>query len=84
MVHVCAGKLVLLQVGAQNLLGVVNRGSPRLRLNELARKIFWFCLQHRIVITVEWVTREEKSLANELSKLTSATLGCCGGSSSSN
>ena len=69
MSHLCAGKLVVFQVDAQNLLGVVNRGSPRLNLNELARKLFWFCLEQRIVIQVEWVPREENTLADELSKL---------------
>jgi hypothetical protein len=37
MMHVCAGKFVLFQVDAQTLLGVRNRGSPRLSLHELAR-----------------------------------------------
>jgi hypothetical protein len=37
MLHVCAGKFVVFQVNAQNLLGIVNRGSPRLNINELAR-----------------------------------------------
>ena len=69
MSHLCAGKLVVFQVDAHNLLGVVNRGSPRLNLNELARKLFWFCLEQRIVIQVEWVPREENTLADELSKL---------------
>ena len=53
MIHVCAGKMVLFQVDAQNLLGVVNRGSPRLRLSELARQFFRLCLGRRIVILVE-------------------------------
>ena len=37
MLHVCEGKFVVFQVDAQNLLGVVNHGSPRLNLKELAR-----------------------------------------------
>jgi len=53
MTRVCAGKLVLFQVDAQNLLGLVNRGSPRLSLNEIARELYWFCLEHRIVIMEE-------------------------------
>ncbi len=65
----CEGKLVLFQVDAQNLLGVVSIGSPRLGLNELARDLFWFCLERRIVTIVEWVPRKENSLADELSKL---------------
>ena len=51
------------------MLRVVNRGRPRLRLNELARELFWFCLVRRITIMIEWVPREENSLADELSKL---------------
>ncbi len=54
---------------AQNLLGVVNHGSPRLRLNDLARELFWFVLERRIVMTVEWVPRELNTLADDLSKL---------------
>ena len=69
LLHLCAGKFVVFQVDAKNLLGIVNRGSPRLKLNELARDLFWFCLEKRIVILVEWVPREENSLADELSKL---------------
>ena len=64
MVHVCESKFVVFQVDAHNLLGVVNRGSPRLILNELARELFWFCLERRIVILVECVPREENSLAD--------------------
>ena len=69
MMHVCAGKFVVFQVDAQNLLGIVNRGSPRLKLNALARELFWFGLEHRISLVVEWVPREENTLADELSKL---------------
>ena len=69
MVHLCEGKFVVFQVDAQNLLGVVNHGSPRLRLNDLARELFWFVLERRIVMTVEWVPRELNTLADDLSKL---------------
>ncbi len=57
------------QVDAQNLLGIVNRGSPRLPINDLARELFWFCLRHRITISVEWVPREENAFADEISKM---------------
>jgi hypothetical protein len=69
MISLCQVKFVVFQVDAQNLLGILNRGSPRLKLNALARVFFWFGLEHRITLTVEWVTREENTLANELSKL---------------
>jgi hypothetical protein len=47
----------------------MNRGSPRLKLNALARELFWFRLEHRITLSGEWVPREENTLADELSKL---------------
>ena len=58
MVHRCEGRLVVLQVDAQNLLWVVNRGSGSLPLNLLAIILFWFCLKHKITVSLEWVPRE--------------------------
>ena len=69
MVHRCEGRFVVLQVDAQNLLGIVNRGSPKLIINELARELFWFCLRHRITTSVEWVPREENAFADDISKM---------------
>ncbi len=37
--HLCERKFVVFQVDAHNLMWVVNRGSPRLLLNELARVV---------------------------------------------
>ena len=54
---------------AKNLLGIVNRGSPPLKLNALARELFLLGLEHRITLTVEWVPREQNTLADELSKM---------------
>ena len=59
----------MLQVDAQNLLGIVNRGSSKLPINELARELFKFCLRHRITISAEWVPREENVFADEISKM---------------
>ena len=55
MVHVCEGIFVVFQVDMQDILGVGNRGSLRLMLNELAQEFFWFYLERRIIILVEWV-----------------------------
>ena len=52
-----------------NLLGIVTSGSPRLRLNELAREVFWFCPKHRITTSVEWVPREQNAFADDISKM---------------
>jgi hypothetical protein len=40
-----------------------------LKLNALARELFWFGLEAKIALTVEWVPREENTLADELSKM---------------
>ncbi len=42
MVHVCEENFVVFHVDAQNMLGVVNRGNPRLRLNELEWSYFGY------------------------------------------
>ncbi len=54
---------------SQNLMGVVNHGSPRLRLNELAHELFCVFLERRITIMIEWAPREENCMVYELSKL---------------
>ena len=48
MVHKFERRFVVLQVDAMNLLRIVNRGSSKLGINELARELFWFCLRHNI------------------------------------
>jgi len=35
----------------------------------LARELLWLGLEHRITLNVEWMPREENTLADELSKL---------------
>ncbi len=57
-----------LQVDAMNMLGINNRGSPKFPLNVLARELIWFCLLHKIMISVEWVPREANAFADEISK----------------
>ena len=61
--------MVVLQVDAMNLLGIVNKGSMRLAINELARELFWLSLDHMIPTFVEWVPREENSFADDISKM---------------
>jgi hypothetical protein len=67
-IEICKGKMVVVQVDAMNLLGIVNRVSPRLALNALARELFWFRLLHKIVLSIEWVPRENNTLADDISK----------------
>ena len=51
-----------------NLLDIINRGSSKLPLNDLARELFWYCLEFKIRLIVEWVPREENAIADEISK----------------
>ena len=67
--HLCIGKFVVVQVDAQNLLVIINRGSSKLAINKLARDLFWFGLVNEITLSVEWVPRKENVFADELSKL---------------
>ena len=69
MMHVCVEKFVVLQAEAQNLMGIINRGSPRLNVNELARELFWLCVERDVTFKAEWVPREENAMVDELSKL---------------
>ena len=59
----------MMHVDAQNLLGIVNRGSSKLPISDQARELFLFCLRHRITISVEWVPREDNAFADEISKM---------------
>ena len=59
----------MVQVDAQNLLGITNRDSSKLAINKLARDLFWFGWVNGITLSVEWVPREENVFADELSKL---------------
>ena len=64
----CKGKFVVLQTDAMNLWGIINRGSSKLPLNDLARELFWYCLEFKIRLIIEWVPREENAIADEISK----------------
>ena len=68
MVHMCEGRFVVLHADAQNMLGIVNRGSPKLNINEWAMELSWFCLRHRITTSLEWVPWKENAFADDISK----------------
>jgi hypothetical protein len=40
-----------------------------LKLSAIARKLFWFGLEHQITLVVEWVPREENTLAGAFAKM---------------
>ena len=43
--------------------------APRLKVNKLARELFWFGEEHNVTLSVGWVPRGQNSLAIEISKL---------------
>ncbi len=51
--HLCERKFVVFQVDAENPLGIVNRGIPKLHINVLARELFWLCVERDITLSVE-------------------------------
>ncbi len=59
----------MVQGDAQNLLGIVNRGSSKLAINKLARDLFWLGLVNVMTLSMEWVPREKNDFADKLSKL---------------
>ena len=65
----CDGKFVAFVSGCEEFVWDCEsrQSAPRLKLNALAREICWFDLEHRMTLNVEWVTREEYTLADELS-----------------
>jgi hypothetical protein len=69
LVHMCEGRFVVSYVDAANQMGIVNRGRPKLIINELAREMFWFCLRHSITPFVEWVPREGNAFADDILKM---------------
>ena len=68
LIEICKNKLAVVQVNAMNLLGIVNRGSPKLAFNSLAREYFWLFLSHEITILVKWVPREIHAFADGIFK----------------
>jgi len=68
LIEIYKGELVVVQIDATNLLGIVNRGISRLNLNTLSRELFCFCLSHKIDLSVEWVSRESNAFEDDISK----------------
>ena len=66
--EICKNNLVKVQADAMNLLGIVNKGSPRLAIEHLGTRFFWVCLSHKINISVEWATSAINAFADAISK----------------
>jgi hypothetical protein len=51
---------------------ICDHGSSKPDLNEIAKRVFLFCVERSIRLEVRWVPREENIRADELSKLVSS------------
>ena len=45
-ISLCRGAEVYVQTDSQNVMYVHQRGSKKVWLNELAKKLLWFCMEH--------------------------------------
>ena len=54
----CRGAEVYVQTDSQNVVFVQPRGSKKVWLNVVAKRLFWFCMEHRSVLHINWVPKE--------------------------
>ena len=65
----CRGAEVYIQIDSQNVAFVQQRGSRKVWLNVVAKRLFWFCMEHQIILHINWVPRELNQQADDVSKL---------------
>lgn len=63
---------VLVKTDNQAVAGLVSRGGSKSKnadhLHTEVQNLFWYCIDARITLLVEWIPREENKLADQLSK----------------
>lgn len=69
MLHIFEGKRVKWFTDNQNVEKIVNKGSMRLDLQEIAFSIFQLCLKHNISICIEWIPRNFNDRADLISRI---------------
>ena len=68
-IPLCQGAEVFIHTDSQNVVFIQHRGSRKTWLNEVAKRLFWLCMEHQIVLHVNWVPRDLYQLADDVSKL---------------
>ena len=53
----------------QNVVSIVNKGSMKPELQEIALQIFHLCLSNNILLEIDWIPRGENDYADYLSKI---------------
>ena len=69
LVHSFENRLVKVFTDNQNVVKIINAGSMKSELQDLAIEIFNFCLRHGISLEVEWVPRDQNQIADTYSKI---------------
>jgi ribonuclease HI len=68
-IHELKNKTIKLYTDNQNVVKIIKAGSMKLDLHELALDIFSLCIRNRMSLDIEWVPRDENSIADSFSKL---------------
>ena len=53
----------------QTVCSIVEKGSMKCDLQEIAFEIHSFCLKHSIILVMEWIPREQNALLITLQRL---------------
>ena len=72
----CQGAEVYIQTDSLNVVHVHMKGSRKRVLNAAAKRLYWFCREHSILLNVNWVPREENQQADDASKLADSDDWC--------
>ena len=63
------GQRVHVLTDSTNNVSIVEHGSGREHLQELSLRIFWWCKQHSVRLSISWIPRELNTVADCFSKL---------------
>ena len=67
--HQLANRVIKWFTDAQNVVSIFNHGSKLPELQQIALRIFRFCLQNKINIEVEWIPRAQNERADLISRI---------------
>ena len=54
----CRDAVVFCQTDCQNVIPVSRKGSSKESLNAVAKRLFWFCIQHNVVLRLNWAPKD--------------------------
>ena len=69
MVNILKYKRIQWFTDNQNVVSIIAKGSIKLELQDIALCIFKNCVQHYIIIDVEWVPRTNNEKADYINRI---------------